>query len=281
VNISAYSPLFILDVFSCIACTVEGFCDLLFVVLQFQRPNGSGTTTGTVALCITCLSTLFHLSPAGAGFLTATVLRDTMPYKQAKEWVQTHARTEDGEPLRSKADWNRWLSTASGKHRPSEITSVPDIEYKKGVRLGSKLRRLKTFRGRRTIGAAATAGEAEEEEVEEEEQWVSWEKFLGVEPEPASSEAASAQADGTDGDGEHAGDGEGGLRKTAFWSHLYVKTIILPRQARDKHRENSKKACRWRRRRSVWACADRDKAEVCQHHARSLEVHQRSREGQW
>jgi hypothetical protein len=24
-------------------------------------------------------------------------------------------------------------------------------------------------------------------------------------------------------------------------SHLYIKTIILPRQARDKHRENSKK----------------------------------------
>jgi hypothetical protein len=32
-----------------------------------------------------------------------------------------------------------------------------------------------------------------------------------------------------------------GLRKTAFLSHLYIKTIILPRQARDKHRENSKK----------------------------------------
>eukprot|EP01046_Picozoa_sp_COSAG06_P108795 COSAG06_NODE_55228_length_290_cov_1.340314_1_plen_66_part_01 len=29
--------------------------------------------------------------------------------------------------------------------------------------------------------------------------------------------------------------------KTAFWSHLYFKTIFLPRQARDKHRENSKK----------------------------------------
>jgi len=29
--------------------------------------------------------------------------------------------------------------------------------------------------------------------------------------------------------------------KTAFLSHLYKKTIILPRQARDKHRENSKK----------------------------------------
>jgi hypothetical protein len=24
--------------------------------------------------------------------------------------------------------------------------------------------------------------------------------------------------------------------------HLYIKTIILPRQARDKHRENSKKS---------------------------------------
>jgi hypothetical protein len=30
------------------------------------------------------------------------------------------------------------------------------------------------------------------------------------------------------------------LRKTAFLSHLYTKTIILPRQARDKHRETSK-----------------------------------------
>jgi hypothetical protein len=35
--------------------------------------------------------------------------------------------------------------------------------------------------------------------------------------------------------------GDIALRKTAFLSHLYVKTIILPRQARDKHRENSKK----------------------------------------
>jgi hypothetical protein len=28
--------------------------------------------------------------------------------------------------------------------------------------------------------------------------------------------------------------------KTPFLSHLYAKTMILPRQARDKHRENSK-----------------------------------------
>jgi hypothetical protein len=31
------------------------------------------------------------------------------------------------------------------------------------------------------------------------------------------------------------------VRKTAFLSHLYIKPNILPRQARDKHRENSKK----------------------------------------
>eukprot|EP01046_Picozoa_sp_COSAG06_P072980 COSAG06_NODE_21607_length_751_cov_1.016871_1_plen_141_part_01 len=30
--------------------------------------------------------------------------------------------------------------------------------------------------------------------------------------------------------------------KTAFLSHLYIFKIILPRQARDKHRENSNKA---------------------------------------
>eukprot|EP01046_Picozoa_sp_COSAG06_P038221 COSAG06_NODE_4392_length_4305_cov_1.890157_5_plen_106_part_00 len=39
--------------------------------------------------------------------------------------------------------------------------------------------------------------------------------------------------------------GEGGAEdpceKTAFLRHLYIKMIVLPRQARDKHRENSKK----------------------------------------
>jgi hypothetical protein len=86
VNISAYSPIFILDIFSCVACTLEGFFDILFVILQFQRPNQSGRTTGTVALCITCLSTFFHLSPAGKVILTATVGRDVLTYKQTKEW---------------------------------------------------------------------------------------------------------------------------------------------------------------------------------------------------
>jgi hypothetical protein len=31
------------------------------------------------------------------------------------------------------------------------------------------------------------------------------------------------------------------VRKRHFLSHLYIKCIILPRQARDKHRKNSKK----------------------------------------
>jgi hypothetical protein len=30
------------------------------------------------------------------------------------------------------------------------------------------------------------------------------------------------------------------VRKTYFLRHLYIKTITLPRQARDKHRDNSK-----------------------------------------
>jgi hypothetical protein len=34
----------------------------------------------------------------------------------------------------------------------------------------------------------------------------------------------------------------GSGKQTGFLSHLYIKVNILPRQARDKHRENSKKA---------------------------------------
>jgi hypothetical protein len=38
---------------------------------------------------------------------------------------------------------------------------------------------------------------------------------------------------------------EVGVRKTAFLRcHLYRKTIILPRQARDKHRESTQNRCR-------------------------------------
>jgi hypothetical protein len=38
---------------------------------------------------------------------------------------------------------------------------------------------------------------------------------------------------------------------TAFLSHLYIKTMILPRQARDKHRENSQKRCIFLQERAV------------------------------
>jgi hypothetical protein len=35
------------------------------------------------------------------------------------------------------------------------------------------------------------------------------------------------------------------VRKRHFLSHLYIKCIILPRQARDKHRESTQKKCRF------------------------------------
>jgi hypothetical protein len=38
-----------------------------------------------------------------------------------------------------------------------------------------------------------------------------------------------------------------GCEKRHFLSHLYTKCIVLPRQARDKHRENSKKTDLFRR----------------------------------
>jgi hypothetical protein len=42
------------------------------------------------------------------------------------------------------------------------------------------------------------------------------------------------------------------VRKRHFLSHLYIKVIILPRQARDKHRETSKKDAVF----SQWLCED-------------------------
>jgi hypothetical protein len=35
------------------------------------------------------------------------------------------------------------------------------------------------------------------------------------------------------------------VRKRHFFSHLYIKCIILPRQARDKHRKSTQKKCRF------------------------------------
>jgi hypothetical protein len=40
--------------------------------------------------------------------------------------------------------------------------------------------------------------------------------------------------------------------KTAFLRHFYLKTKILPRQARDKHRENSKIDYRFLAGRGCW-----------------------------
>ena len=52
------------------------------------------------------------------------------------------------------------------------------------------------------------------------------------------------------------------LRKTAFLRHLYIKTIILPRQAQDKHRENSKKDAVFRTRHAVVVKPRRDGRHV-------------------
>jgi hypothetical protein len=44
--------------------------------------------------------------------------------------------------------------------------------------------------------------------------------------------------------------------KTALFSHLYIKTIILPRQARDKHRETTQKRRRvFLQRRTIFSTA--------------------------
>ena len=41
-------------------------------------------------------------------------------------------------------------------------------------------------------------------------------------------------------------------KKTAFLSHLYIKMLILPKQARDKHRKNSKKGAVFVQQQSGW-----------------------------
>eukprot|EP01046_Picozoa_sp_COSAG06_P036393 COSAG06_NODE_4008_length_4666_cov_3.913072_6_plen_102_part_00 len=41
------------------------------------------------------------------------------------------------------------------------------------------------------------------------------------------------------------GDDAGAGKKTVFLSHLYIKMLILPRQARDKHRKALKKRRRF------------------------------------
>ena len=189
INVSWFSPLFVLDVFSCVACCVEGFADFLFVVLQFARPNGGGHVTGSLSLAITIVSTLFHISPPGKGVLSSTVLRDVMPFEDTKAWVRRHARTESGRPLRSYEDWNEWLSSPAGKHRPPQITSVPQIEFKTHTRL-NRLKSLSTCAGlRRAKLGSELEGQASAEAASG---WVSWEDFLGVE---GSAAATAPQPD--------------------------------------------------------------------------------------
>ena len=67
------------QVVACCACFVEGFTDLLFMTLQFSRPNGGGNFTGGAALFLTVFSTAMHMSPPGKGsVITAMVVKDMM-----------------------------------------------------------------------------------------------------------------------------------------------------------------------------------------------------------
>lgn len=110
--------------------------------------------------------------------------------------MRKYARTESGGPLSSKDDWNAWLSSAAGKHRPSEITSVPDIEFKASARQKTlkQLKRkvpqhLKSLTPSRTV-----IGTENGTETEEEDAWISWHRFLRVE----GVEAEAEREDGRD-----------------------------------------------------------------------------------
>jgi hypothetical protein len=151
IEVSTLSPTFLMDFVACSACIFEGFFDIFFITLQFQRPNDAGLRTGWLALGITIVSTLIHLSPPGKGILSSTVLQRVRPFAEAKDWVQKNARTERGRPLRSKQDWAAWLLLPAGRHRPSDIPSSPDVQYRRKI-------------GQSTLDAA----------------WVSWGDFLGV-----------------------------------------------------------------------------------------------------
>ena len=129
VDVSWFSFTFLLDLFSCMACGVEAFTDLYFIVLQFDRPNGGGTTTAWVALGITIWSTLMFLAPPGKGGLSMFVKSDKWPYDKAQEWVYENAQTANGNHLRTQADWKAWLETPAGRHRPVGLLSDPDLEY--------------------------------------------------------------------------------------------------------------------------------------------------------
>lgn len=171
INISWFSPVFILDVFSCIACTIEGFTDMLFVVLQFSRPNNGGLVTGSLSLTITLISTLLHMAPPNKGLFKGLISGNTWTLQQSKDWVKAHARSDVGAPLRSFDDWKAWLATPAGKHRPSEVSSIPHIEYRKKTRVADGLSFLCCSRKKVLAGPEPTL------------HWVNWADFFGLQEE--------------------------------------------------------------------------------------------------
>lgn len=137
IDVSWYSPNFLIDVAACIACTAEGFTDMLFVVMQLYRPNGGGRNTAMMSLAITLWSTFMYLAPPGKGLFSSTVFREKFDFHKAKDWVATNARllNKDGTErrLETKEDWVAWLLTPAGKHRPAGLGSELHIDYRQAL----------------------------------------------------------------------------------------------------------------------------------------------------
>ena len=129
VDVSWHSPYFLTDCLSCFFCTVEGFTDMLFLVMQLYRPDGLGFKTAILALMITLWSTFMYLSPPGKGLFSTIVFPEKLTFHDAKTWVWKYARTPDGDRLKTREDWFEWLHTPAGKHRHPGLGSELHNEY--------------------------------------------------------------------------------------------------------------------------------------------------------
>ena len=194
-DISWYSPFFFIDVMSCVMCVFEGFTDLLFIVMQYYRPNGGGMSTMWAALSITIWSTCVFLSPPGAGPISSTVLKEQFTYKAAKEWVYKNARRPDGEHLETEDDWSAWLQTCAGRHRPQGLAADPDMKYRrmklvptvdvscmKNGCAGRRMHNLRHGKGAKSESTLARQGHhaSRPHEAAEDGEWVSWRQFLAA-----------------------------------------------------------------------------------------------------
>lgn len=152
VDVSFFAPdlTFVIDVVSLIAVWYEGFGDMYFVVLQFERPEGGGNVTGGLSLTITIISTLIFLLPPGQTMYSVVSnyiarlphytrrccgtnrcgKRDEAAYKQCADWVQANARLDAfrtlDAPLSCRNDFLLWVESVQGMNRPYWISVSPE-----------------------------------------------------------------------------------------------------------------------------------------------------------